>query len=264
MQDLRECSPAQRLLLVVYCLDWRRLRKLLRNMSASQITKRFGASVRSLRHSLGLSQEALAERADLHRTYIAGIERGGRNITLKSIEKLAKALQVSTADLLLAEGATAGMTDPRRAPQDGKIVEILLVEDNPDDAELTRRAFRAAKIANHLHIVHDGTEALDYLFGTESSLHSPHKRPHLILLDLNLPKIGGLDVLRRVKREPSTQDIPVIVLTVSQKDRDVEESRRLGAATYIVKPVDFQSFTQATPQLQFQWALFQPSEALGN
>lgn len=227
-------------------------------MSVSQITKRFGASVRGLRHSLGLSQEALAERADLHRTYIAGIERGGRNITLKSIEKLARALGVSAADLLMAESG-ALISDPNRGQHNGKIIDILLIEDNPDDAELTRQAFRRAKVANHLHVATDGAEALDYVFGTGTFEHRHPKKPQLILLDLNLPKVSGLDVLRRLKRDPSTHHIPVIVLTVSQKDRDFEESQRLGAVTYIQKPVDFKSLTEATPQLQFQWALVQPN-----
>src|SRR5690606_7840860 len=87
----------------------------------------------------------------------------------------------------------------------------------------------------------------------------PGDRPQLILLDLGLPKIGGLEVLRRIKADPSTRDIPVIVLTASSHDRDILVSKRLGAETYIVKPVDFQNLSEATPKLSFQWALLKPS-----
>ena len=225
-------------------------------MGSPDITIRFGASVRSLRRGLGISQEELAGRAELHRTYIAGIEGGARNITLRSIDKLARALGVSTATLL------SHTNDPGDLSSGG-FADILLVEDNPDDVDLTLRAFREAKIANRVHVISDGTEALDYLFCTGS--HSERRRkepPHVILLDLNLPKISGLEVLRRIKSDPRTRAIPVIVLTMSRKNQDIIESRRLGAHNYIVKPVDFQNFSQVTPQLEFHWALLKPTTRL--
>lgn len=219
------------------------------------ITARFGASVRKQRFRLGLSQEELAERADLHRTYIAGIERGGRNITLKSIDKLAKALEVSISDLLPPTNGTAESGDSVKTP--GKFVDLLLVEDNPDDVEITLEAFSEAGIANRVHVATDGAKALDYLLSTRGR-NGTRKRPQVILLDLNLPKVSGLEVLRRLKRDPRTRAIPVIVLTVSQKSQDITESRRLGAAAYIVKPVVFQNLTEVTPRLSLQWALLQP------
>src|SRR6266581_7656270 len=130
-------------------------------MTESEITSRFGASVRRLRHRLGISQDTLAERADLHRTYIAGIEGGVRNVTLKSIDKLARALQVSTATLLLQAGEKADGATEAAA---NHCMDILMVEDNRDDVELTLHAFKQARITNPLQIVHDGKEALDFLF----------------------------------------------------------------------------------------------------
>ncbi len=136
------------------------------------------------------------------------------------------------------------------------VVEILLVEDNPNDVELTLHAFERNNIANHCHVVRDGAEALEFIFCTgayaERSIQNP---PKVILLDLKLPKVNGLEVLRRIKADPRTQAIPVVVLTSSREDRDVVESYRLGVNSYIVKPVDFQNFTEAVNQIGFYWLL---------
>jgi two-component system, response regulator len=230
-------------------------------MAASQITSRFGASVRSLRHDLGISQEALAERADLHRTYIAGIEGGLRNVTLKSIDKLARALQVSTATLLWHTGESSGrMSSSGGELPTVKCVDILMVEDNREDVELTLRAFKQARITNSMQVVYDGQEALDFLFCTgRFALRKVQGRPQLVLLDLNLPKIGGMEVIRRIKTDKRTRRIPVVVLTASQNSQDIAQCQRLGAETCIVKPVDFQGLSRATPRLNLSWALFKPS-----
>jgi CheY-like chemotaxis protein/DNA-binding Xre family transcriptional regulator len=207
---------------------------------------RFGATVRSLRFRRGLSQEELAGRADLHRTYIAGVEGGARNVTLKSIEKLALALEVSIADLL--------QSDPLDAP--AGVVEILLVEDSADDVALTLDAFREARIANPVHVVSDGLSALDFLFGAGVyAARAKEPLPRLILLDLELPKMNGVEVLARIRRDPRTRHIPVVVLTGSRNSRDVAECKKLGAVDYIVKPVDFFNFSQVTPGLLLDWAL---------
>ena len=227
-------------------------------MSSPSIIARFGASVRKLRFRLGISQETLAERADLHRTYIADIERGARNVTLRSIDRLAKALQVSTADLLMQTCQSAPPAQASSQPPPGHLAHILLVEDNPDDVDLTLLAFQRAKIANPIRVVRDGIEALDYVFRTGRYADRNHGPPPVILLDLKLPKVSGMEVLARVKADPRTQKIPVIVLTSSQTGPDVKASLRLGADAYIVKPVDFCNFSQVTPKLSLLWALLPP------
>ncbi len=227
-------------------------------MSGSNLVARFGASVRNLRYRLGISQETLAERADLHRTYIAGIESGARNVTLKSIDKLARALEVSTGTLLSQSsgpGLRTGNTHPESSTRE--FVDILLAEDNPDDVEMTLQAFKRARLANSILVVSDGAEALDYVFCRGIyARRRREQRPKMLLLDLNLPKVSGLEVLRRIKADKRTKMIPVVILTVSQKDRDIAECRRLGAESYIVKPMDFQRLSAVTPELSLNWGLF--------
>lgn len=228
-------------------------------MSASQITSRFGASVRNLRHRLDISQETLAERANLHRTYIAGIEIGGRNVTLKSMERLARALGVSPATLLLQADELAAPPEQTGPASTGQCVDILIVEDDRHDVELTLRAFKKARVTNAVQVVHDGKEALDFLFRAgRFADRKMQDRPHLVLLDLKLPKIDGLEVLRRIKADKLTRSIPVVVLSASSDSRDLVECRRLGAETYIIKPLDFLTLSQATPRLKLDWALLQP------
>ena len=228
-----------------------------------QIISDFSVSVRSLRHRLGMSQEELAERAHLHQTYIAGIEVGGRNPTLKTVEKLARALQVSVPALLLHDSGTEnpGKTACCQSAA-GQYVDILMVEDSLDDVELTVEAFNRARMTNSVQVVRDGKEALDYLFCSGDFAHRKMAdQPHLVLLDLNLPRIGGMDVLRRIKGDDRTRLIPVVVLTASRDSRELALCRRLGAETFIVKPVDFQGLSQATPVLNLHWALLKPPEA---
>jgi len=126
---------------------------------------------------------------------------------------------------------------------------ILLVEDSPDDQELTLRALGRQNLANSVVVVDDGVEALDYLFRSENSL------PELILLDLNLPRISGVEVLARVRADPRTRLCPVVVLTSSTEERDLVESYRLGANSYVQKPVDFIEFAEAVRQLKMYWLL---------
>ncbi|MGD8453301.1 MAG: response regulator [Phycisphaerae bacterium] len=133
-------------------------------------------------------------------------------------------------------------------------VEILLVEDNPDDVDMTLRTLRKHNLANHIEVARDGAEALEFLFG-ESPGRSRQDQPKLVLLDLKLPKVNGLEVLQRIKSEPSTSALPVVVLSSSAEDRDVQESYRLGVNSYIVKPVDFEQFSGAVQQLGLYWLL---------
>jgi two-component system response regulator len=219
-------------------------------MATADLKALLGAAIKAERSALGISQEELAYRADLHRTYISDVERGTRNPSIASIEKLAGALQISVS--MLFEQAGSGS-------QAKELVEILLVEDNPRDVQLTLRGFEKAKITNPVHVVRDGVEALDFLFATGPYTHRRDAcSPQIILLDLNLPKKSGIDVLQRIKANETTRDIPVIVLTTSNRDRDVAECRRLGADHYIVKPVGFQNLSEVTARLSLVWTLAKP------
>ncbi len=137
-----------------------------------------------------------------------------------------------------------------------EIVEILLVEDNPNDMELALHALRRNKLANHIEVARDGAEALEFLFATgKYSDRKVQNGPRVILLDLKLPKVDGLEVLRRVKGDPRTKNIPVVVLTSSREERDIVESYALGVNSFITKPVDFDQFTEAVRTLGFYWLL---------
>ena len=131
---------------------------------------------------------------------------------------------------------------------------ILLVEDNPDDLELTLRAFRKSKVLNEIDVVRDGAEALDYLFRAGAYCdRSSDALPELVLLDLKLPKIGGLEVLRRMRADERTRRIPVVVLTSSSEEKDILSSYDLGANSFVRKPVDFTQFLEAAKHLGLYW-----------
>ncbi len=144
----------------------------------------------------------------------------------------------------------------------GNAIDILLVEDNPNDVELTLRSLKKVNIANKIFVVNDGAEALELLFGTgKHQDQQVDRKPKVILLDLKLPKVDGLEVLRRVKADERTKFIPVVVLTSSKEEQDMIESYRLGVNSYIVKPVDFDKFVEAVGNLGLYWLLLnqQPS-----
>ncbi|NYB26404.1 MAG: response regulator [Methanobacteriaceae archaeon] len=135
-------------------------------------------------------------------------------------------------------------------------IEILLVEDNPTDAELTIRALKKKNLANKLVWVKDGAEALDFLFATgDYAERSKEDLPKLVLLDLRMPKIDGLEVLQKIKSDERTKKIPVVVLTSSKEDEDIVESYKLGVNSYVSKPVEFDEFTKAVSTLGLYWIL---------
>jgi two-component system, response regulator len=152
-------------------------------------------------------------------------------------------------------------------------IEILLVEDNPDDVELTLHAFRKENLANNIHVARDGEEALEFLFCSgvhaERSMERP---PKLILLDLKLPKVDGMEVLKRLKSDARTKTIPVVILTSSKEERDLVKGYHLGANSYIQKPVDFDQFRQTVKSVGLYWLVinqphvtegpFHPAEAV--
>jgi two-component system response regulator len=134
-------------------------------------------------------------------------------------------------------------------------VDILLVEDNPRDVELTLRALKKHNLANKVQVVQDGAEALEFIFPTGPDAERLISNLKVILLDLKLPKISGLEVLQRIKSDPRTRAIPVVVLTSSHEDRDIQECYKLGVNSYVVKPVEFDKFAQAVAQMGFYWLL---------
>jgi CheY-like chemotaxis protein len=148
---------------------------------------------------------------------------------------------------------------------DARTKVILLVEDNPDDVDLARRAFKKSNLLNEIVVAGDGVEALDYLFGGGAFAgRDPSRMPAIVLLDLKLPKVDGLEVLRRLRAHERTRYVPVVILTSSAEERDVVESYKLGCNSYIRKPVDFVQFTEAVRQLGLYWLLLnEPPPAAG-
>ncbi len=135
-------------------------------------------------------------------------------------------------------------------------VEILLVEDSPSDAELTMRALKKAHFLNKVNWVADGQEALDFLYATGTYTHrAGHESPTLILLDLNMPKIGGIEVLKKIKADERLRPIPVVVMTSSREQPDISECYQLGANSYVVKPVEFGQFAQAVAKIGMYWIM---------
>jgi two-component system response regulator len=146
------------------------------------------------------------------------------------------------------------MPDPR--------ADILLVEDNPNDVKLTLHAFKTANLANSVHVARDGVEALEFLFGTASSAdQNVPEPPKLILLDLKLPRLDGHEVLKRIKGDPRTRGIPVVVLTSSSEERDVMQTYQVGANSYIIKPVDFEQFTEAVRDIGKYWLVINHTQS---
>jgi two-component system response regulator len=143
-----------------------------------------------------------------------------------------------------------------------KHVEILLVEDNPNDELLALHAFKKHNLANKVHVVRDGAEALEFIFCTGVYAERHFENPRVILLDKKLPLVDGMDVLRQIRADPRTKLIPVVMLTSSAEDRDIIESYQLGVNSYIVKPVNFEQFSETARQLGYYWLLInqQPTD----
>jgi len=143
-----------------------------------------------------------------------------------------------------------------------QIVDVLLVEDNPDDVTLALHAFKKSNFANRVHVVRDGAEALEYIFCTGAYAGRKIEQvPRFILLDLKLPKVDGLEVLKRIKSDPRTKNTPVVMMTSSREESDLITSYQLGVNSYIVKPVDFQQFVEATRTLGLYWLLLNEAPA---
>jgi CheY-like chemotaxis protein/DNA-binding XRE family transcriptional regulator len=182
----------------------------------ANLQARIGAVVRVCRHNLGITQEELAWRAEMHRTYIADIERGARNVTLRSIANVSRALEITIENLFAHVTAPHGAAAlfGAKPPLNGAR-EILLVEHDSAAAATTAEAFKRAKLSNPLRIVRDGETGLDYLFGTGQYLKKKPVLPQLILLVLDLPRMSGSEFMRRTRRDERTRHIPIVLLTKS-------------------------------------------------
>ena len=228
-------------------------------MEKLDLKKLFGAEVKRRRNELGISQEELAERANLHRTYVSDVEAGKRNPSLASIERLANGLGASLSSVF--GSAEVKHAAPGEARPAGQVPDILIIENDARELELMLKTFKAVRLTNHIQVMRDGAAALDYFFGKQGQDRPRNtKLPQVVLLDLQLSKIDALQLLRRLKTDQYTRAIPVLVLATSRKNDRVQEALRLGADDCIVKPLDFQSFSQITPKLSFVWALLK-SEA---
>ena len=146
-------------------------------------------------------------------------------------------------------------------PEDLKHVEILLVEDNPTDAEMAMRALKRGQVANDVTWVKDGDQALDYLFRRGEHAERSSQDPKLVMLDLKMPKIDGIEVLRQIKANEATRSIPVVMLTSSGEERDLVETYRLGVNSYIVKPVDFSQFNDTVAKAGLYWIVVNKTPA---
>src|SRR5580698_433584 len=143
----------------------------------------------------------------------------------------------------------------RNARMNDKNIEILLVEDNPSDEMLALHAFKKHNLANKVYVVRDGAEALEFIFCTGAYAQRRAENPRVILLDKKLPLVDGMEVLRQIRADPRTRSVPVVMLTSSAEDRDIIESYKLGVNSYIVKPVDFEQFSETARQLGYYWLL---------
>jgi CheY-like chemotaxis protein len=225
--------------------------------SPEDVRRALGNIVKGRRVDLGWSQGELAVKTKLHRTYISEVEGGARNLSLENLAKLAQGLGVGIGQLF-PNGAGQTLEKAAFAPRVDKSdpFEILIVEDNPLDIELTLEAFRGARLTNTVHAVHDGAAALEYIFCRGNYRNRPMERQiGAVLLDLNLPKVSGLEVLKNIMADPLTRHIKVLVLTASRSAEEAREAMRLGAAGFITKPVDFHNFSEITAGLGFRWTL---------
>ncbi len=225
-------------------------------MEESDLRNGFGAEIRRLRNLMGFSQEELGERADLHRTYVSDVEAGRRNPSLASIQRLAQALDSTVGGLFSSIERTSALPASRLSSSPP---EILLIENDPAELKAALASFKEAKLANPIEIARDGAQALEFLFRSGPQAGRVNEPlPILILLDLALPKVSGLEVLRRIKADPHTRSCRVVVLAASERDPVVREACLLGAEACIPKPLGFQSLGTIAPLLKLRWTLLGP------
>lgn len=229
----------------------------------SPILFQFGLVIKDLRKRRRFSQEELANRCGLHRTYITDIEHGSRNVSLKNISKIARAFDMTPSDLFAAmdEYSKEGIQLISRRDRTEKVlknpVEILLVEDDQNYVELTIHELQRVNISNHIHVARTGEDAIIFLFGTRTEPHPIPESLRLILLDLSLPLIDGHNVLKRIRTHSSRKDIPVVVMTSSTSPADQERCNELGVQGYLTKPLNAPEFITAMQKLGFMLYLME-------
>jgi CheY-like chemotaxis protein len=212
----------------------------------------FGAAIKAARNLLGISQKVLAERSQLSPAQVSEVERGARNPSLKSIVKLARALEDSIDTWSPAEfqnGTSNKAAEPR---QDKNLIDILLVENDTRVVHQALAAFKKAQFRSRIHVVPDGAKALACLSGRGKYFHRfPAGSPHVMLLDLSLPNVSGMEVLRAIQGDHRTAQIYIVVLVGGDDDHYLAEFQRLGADDYVVKPVNFRQLSQSISKLNF-------------
>ncbi|HEX5221986.1 MAG TPA: helix-turn-helix domain-containing protein [Verrucomicrobiae bacterium] len=228
-------------------------------MNVSAVRSVFATSVKRWRNHRGLTQEELAERADLHRTYISDVERGARNLSLESIDKLARALEISLP-MLFSPDETPGPPVNHSSASASEPVDIILVENDSNHANQILETFSKARVANPVRVISEGAEALDF-FLSRGAAADGAKEPlnQIVLLSLDLPKVSGLEVLRQLKMDKRTGNIPIVILAASEKHRDINECKRLGVAAVITRPISFPCLSKVTPALNLAWVLIRSS-----
>lgn len=211
-------------------------------MPSSHLRQSFGQAIRNQRIEQAISQEELAERAGLHRTYVSDVERGVRNLSLGSIERLAQALNVTVAFLFSQVPTEAGATP----------IDLMVVDSDRRGLESTLQMLRDSRIANTVHTAEDGTAALDLLFSPTNFIRT---RIGLILLSVQLAKIDGPEVARRIKADQRTQGIPVVFLANANSIPEPAECRRVGAAFALARPITANDLLRTTSQFGIECVL---------
>jgi CheY-like chemotaxis protein/DNA-binding XRE family transcriptional regulator len=229
------------------------------------ILRFFGMVVREFRKERRMSQEELANRSGLHRTYITDIERGTRNVSLKNITRIAEAIGIGLPEMfarfeVLSKQESAAPDDAAALSYRRKPVEILLVEDDENFIELTVHALERWNISNTVHVVRNGADALEFLFEHSPSNEQRVPNPKVILLDLNIPLVDGFEVLERIRNNPKTKEIPVVVLTSSSGEADKARCSALGVDEFLTKPINAELFSSVMRRLGFHLLLLEADE----
>lgn len=234
-----------------------------RMKETTSILSHFGLVVKELRRKKQLSQEELANRCGLHRTYITDIEHGTRNVSLKNISKIAHAVGESLHDVFahVERYAHSNAYGSQLATSRQSPIKLLLIESDQRLAGQTAEELRRGAIDNTVYVVRSGEEAIKFLFPAKTDENKNTNIPNVILLDVHPPNISGLEVLERIRKEKTTKDIPVVVLISSAADTEKERYRLLGVEEYLTKPLNIESLTTVMRRLGFR-SLFLERETI--